>query len=57
MGDLRFGLETFVLSDVSSYDIWPDEMGIVTMSASHDRQIWIEFNFVERLKEVVPPLE
>ena len=32
-------------------------MGIVTKSVSQDRKVWIEFNFVERLMEIVPPIE
>jgi hypothetical protein len=39
------------------YSLWPDESGIVTISVQKDRQVWIAINFVEKLKELVPPID
>ncbi|MCZ6706030.1 MAG: protein kinase [Bacteroidetes bacterium] len=56
LGSLEFGPETFVLKDVDTYELWPDESGILTLSTRERREAWMEFEFLERLKEIVPPL-
>ena len=38
-------------------EIGRGRMGIATYSSQKDREIRVEFNFVERLKDTVPPIE
>lgn len=57
LGILEFGPETLALEDVHFYDLRADEAGVFTYRATANGEAWIEFNFVDRLKEIVPPLD